>query len=154
MPLLEIRTLGDPVLRSKTRPVEKITDKTRRLINNMVVTMKNAEGLGLAAPQVGVLQKIIVVLVDDSLYKLVNPEIVSREGREIDEEGCLSIPGRSGPVSRAAKIVIKAQNEEGKNVKITADGLLARAFQHEVDHLHGELFIDKLVDLDKFNPEV
>lgn len=154
MSLLNIRTLGDPVLRSEARPVKDITDKTRKLIDNMVVTMENKDGLGLAAPQVGVLQRIIVVSVQDSLYKLTNPEIVSREGRNIEEEGCLSIPGRSGPVARAARVVVEAQDEEGEEIKIEAENMLARVLQHEIDHLNGELFIDKIVDIDELNPEV
>lgn len=149
MAILNIRKLGDPVLRSKCKPVEKITDKTRDLIDNMVDTMYHGDGVGLAAPQVGVLQRIITIDTrEDELITLVNPEIVSFTGKALDEEGCLSIPGRTGIVPRAEEVVVKGLNRSGKKVQFEAGSRLARVFQHEIDHLDGVLYIDKTVEID------
>ncbi len=150
MAILNIRQLGDPVLRSKCKPVRKITDKTRELIDNMVDTMYHDDGVGLAAPQVGVLQKIIVIDTrKDKLITMINPKIVSAEGKKLGEEGCLSIPGKTGIVPRAEKVVVKGLNRKGKEYQIEASELLARTFQHEIDHLDGTLFIDKTVEIDE-----
>ncbi len=149
MAILEIRKIGDPVLRSKAKSVRKVTDKTRDLIDNMAETMYDAPGIGLAAPQVGVLQRVIIVDVDDGngLVGLVNPEIVSSEGKTIMEEGCLSIPGKTGNVVRARGVTVKGLDRNGEEVLIEDDGMVARALQHEIDHLNGILFVDKLVEL-------
>ncbi|SJZ30944.1 peptide deformylase [Selenihalanaerobacter shriftii] len=144
MAVLPIREIGDPVLRTKTKSVEKVTDKTRKLLKDMADTMHDADGVGLAAPQIGVSKKIFVVDIGEGLIKLINPELMESSGQEIDEEGCLSIPGESGKVSRAKKVVIKGLNQAGKEVEIEAEGLLARALQHELDHLDGVLFVDKV----------
>ncbi|ACL69745.1 peptide deformylase [Halothermothrix orenii] len=147
MPVLQIRKIGDPVLRSKAKPVTEITKKTLSLIDNMVETMYQAEGVGLAAPQVGVSKRIIVVDTGEGqgLIELINPEIIETEGKDIMEEGCLSVPGQTGKVIRASKVTVKGLNRGGKEVRIRAEGFLARAFQHEIDHLNGILFIDKVV---------
>jgi peptide deformylase len=145
--VMQIRLIGDPVLRSKSRQVNKITEKTKDLLSNMADTMYNAQGVGLAAPQVGVLQRLIIVDVEDGhgLIELINPEIIySSEEKEIMEEGCLSIPGRRDYVIRPDKVEVKGLKPDGKEVVIKADGLKARALQHEIDHLEGVLFIDKV----------
>jgi peptide deformylase len=145
--VMQIRLIGDPVLRSKSRQVNKITEKTKDLLSNMADTMYNAQGVGLAAPQVGVLQRIIIIDVEDGhgLIELINPEIIySSEEKEIMEEGCLSIPGRRDYVIRPDKVEVKGLKPDGKEVVIKADGLKARALQHEIDHLEGVLFIDKV----------
>ncbi|MDI3546419.1 MAG: peptide deformylase [Halanaerobiales bacterium] len=148
MAILNIRKIGDPVLRSKAKEVEEVTDKTRDLLDNMAETMYDAPGIGLAAPQVGILQRVIVVDVEDDngLLELINPEIISvSEEKAIMEEGCLSIPEEKGHVVRAKKVTVRGLNRNGKEVIIEAEDLLARALQHEIDHLDGVLFVDKLV---------
>lgn len=148
--ILNIRTVGDPVLRSKTKKVSKITDRTRELLDNMAETMYDAPGIGLAAPQVGILQQIVVIDVEEGngLIELINPEIVSvSEEKVIFEEGCLSVPDKTGDVIRPKKVVVKALDRDGEKIEIEADNLLARAIQHEVDHLNGVLFIDKTAKL-------
>lgn len=144
MAIRKIRTIGDEVLRKISKPVEKIDNKILTLIGDMVDTMYEANGVGLAAPQIGILKRIIVVDVGEGLYKLINPEIIFEEGEQIDEEGCLSIPNRSGTVKRPKKVRVKALNERGKEVIIDAEDLFARALCHEIDHLNGVLYIDKM----------
>ncbi|MGH4117635.1 peptide deformylase [Clostridium sp.] len=135
----------DVILRKKSKYVEKIDKKILQLIGDMVETMYKENGIGLAAPQVGILKRIIVVDIGDGPIKLINPEIVEIEGEQQDTEGCLSIPGVKGVVDRPYKVKVKAMNENSENVEIEASGLLARAFCHEIDHLNGILFIDKVV---------
>ena len=144
MSLLEIHVLGSPVLRTETTPVTAITDDLRRLVDDMFRTMRAAQGIGLAAPQVGRLERIAIVEVDNDPIVLVNPEIILESGSERAEEGCLSIPDIYGDVDRAARVTIRATDLEGKLFEREATELLARAFQHEIDHLHGKLFIDYL----------
>ncbi|MFW6268732.1 MAG: peptide deformylase [Bacillota bacterium] len=151
MTVLNIREIGDPILRSKAKKVEEISEKTIEFIDNLVETMYKKDGVGLAAPQVGVLKSIFVVDVGDELIKIINPEIVSTEGNSIREEGCLSIPGKTGLVIRSEKILVQGVNTEGKKIQIEAEDLLARAIQHEIDHLQGVLFVDKVVEPEKFN---
>ena len=151
MAVMKIRKIGDPVLRSKSQPVKEINNKTIELLDNMRETMYKAEGIGLAAPQVGILQRIFIVDVNDNLIEFINPQIVSTESKSIMEEACLSIPGESGSVIRAEKVVMKGFNREGEEIKIKAEGLLARALQHELDHLDGNLFIDKVIDKEEMN---
>lgn len=148
MAILNIRKLGDPVLRTKAKEVQEITDKTRELLDNMAETMYAAPGVGLAAPQVGVLQRIVVIDVEDEngLVELINPVITEYSPEKvIVEEGCLSIPGQSGKVLRPARVTVKALDREGKEFELKAEGYLARAIQHELDHLDGILFIDKVL---------
>jgi peptide deformylase len=142
--LLEIHVLGSPVLRTETNPVTAITDDLRRLVDDMFETMRAAQGIGLAAPQVGRLERVAVVDVDNDPIVLINPEIIGESGSERAEEGCLSIPDIYGDVDRAARVTIRATDLEGKSFEREASELLARAFQHEIDHLHGKLFIDYL----------
>ena len=145
MSLLDIHVLGSPVLRQETTPVAGITDELRRLIDDMFETMYAAKGIGLAAPQVGRTERVAVVDVDDEQIVLINPEIVERgDESEKAEEGCLSIPDVYGDVQRPGRVVVRALDRDGNPFEREATGLLARCFQHEIDHLHGRLFIDHL----------
>ena len=144
MSLLDIYILGAPVLREETKVVDEVTDELRELIDDMFETMYAAKGIGLAAPQVGRTERITVVDVDGSPIVLVNPEIVLAEGKQRDEEGCLSIPDIYGDVDRAQRVVVRALDRDGKPFEIDAEELLSRCLQHEIDHLHGRLFIDYL----------
>ena len=144
--MLKIITTPNPTLRKKAKAVKNVKDPgIQKLIKEMAVTMKEKDGVGLAANQVGKLKRIITVLLKDSVLILVNPKITSfSRKKEIDDEGCLSVPQKFGPVKRSYKIKIKGLNSEGKKIKLVAEGLLARVVQHECDHLDGILFIDKL----------
>lgn len=153
MALLEIRVLGAKVLREKAVPVEAVTDRTRRLVRDMFDTMYDAEGIGLAAPQVGVSERVLIVDVpgeDDErhVHALVNPVIVE-SGMETDKasEGCLSLPGLEETVTRPVRVTVEGLTPDGEPARVEAEGLLARALQHEVDHLDGILFIDRLSPL-------
>jgi peptide deformylase len=158
----EIRKIGDPVLRKKAKKVEKISKDTQKLLDDMIETMHKANGMGLAAPQVGISQRIAVVEVPQEAsentdeapavvrYQLVNPEVVKQsEDTWEHQEGCLSIPGWRGDVARPNKIVVRALDRDGNRIKIEAEGMLARALLHEIDHLDGVLYIDKLVSPDR-----
>ena len=148
MSILDIRVLGDPVLRKPTKPVTEVTDELRKLIADMFETMYAAEGIGLAAPQVGRLERLAVVDVDGAKFVLINPKIVSSEGEnEKAEEGCLSIPDIYGDVERPFTVTISALDENGTEYEATGSELLGRCFQHEIDHLDGKLFIDYLSTL-------
>jgi len=148
MALLQIREIGDPVLRSKSKKIDKVTKKTNDLIDNMFDTMYEEDGVGLAAPQVGILKRIAIVDIrEDNKVVLINPEIIEEEGKAIMEEGCLSIPGETGDVIRSQKIKVRSLNREGKQIEFEAEGFEARAIQHEMDHLDGVLFVDKIVKL-------
>lgn len=145
MSVLPIRVLGDPVLREETRPVTEVTDELRQLIDDMFETMYAASGIGLAAPQVGRTERVCVVEVEDVAYALVNPEIVTADGpKERNEEGCLSIPDVYADVLRPSRCVVRALDRDGRPIEVAAEGLLSRCFQHEIDHLHGKLFLDHL----------
>ncbi|MBI1809919.1 MAG: peptide deformylase [Gemmatimonadetes bacterium] len=144
MSLLEIRVLGDPVLRQETTPVPQVTPELQRLIDDMFETMHAAKGVGLAAPQVGRTERVAVVEVDGAQHVLINPEIVEREGTLKWEEGCLSIPEIYGDVTRSARVVVRATGRDGQPVEIEGTELLGVCMQHEIDHLHGKLFIDHL----------
>ncbi|HEX6135066.1 MAG TPA: peptide deformylase [Longimicrobiales bacterium] len=148
MSIREIRYLGDPVLREKAIPVQEVTDEIRTLIADMFDTMYAEEGVGLAAPQVGVGRRVIVIDPRDEAvepFALLNPQIVEfSEDRERDEEGCLSIPGLKEIVERPRSVRVEGLDREGRSVSIAADGLLARILQHEVDHLDGILFVDRV----------
>ena len=148
--ILEIRTYGDPVLREKCVPVEEIDDELRELAENMQETMYEAEGIGLAAPQVGVPVRLFVYDVRDPDIApgvLVNPDIVESSGKSKEEEGCLSIPGLSEIVERKASILVRGLGLDGEPVEIRAEGLLSRCIQHEADHLDGVLFLDRVSPL-------
>jgi peptide deformylase len=143
--VLPIRVLGDPVLREETTPVAAVTDDIRRLIDDMFETMYAANGIGLAAPQVGRTERVCVVDVEGAVYALVNPEIVEAQGpKSKAEEGCLSIPDVYGDVERPKHVTVRALDRDGTPFEVSAEGLLGRCFQHEIDHLHGKLFIDYL----------
>jgi peptide deformylase len=148
MAVRQIVLLGDPILRQKAKRVSRFDQSIQQLIDDMIETMKAAPGLGLAAPQVGVPLRIVVMDVEDKVTVLCNPEITEMEGEHEPEEGCLSIPGYVANVKRALKVTVKAKNRRGKDIKIKADGLLANVIQHEVDHVDGILFIDRLPSLD------
>lgn len=135
----------DDVLRKKSRKVETIDKRILQLLEDMAETMYKENGVGLAAPQVGILRRVIVIDIGDGLIKFINPEIVEQEGEELDVEGCLSVPDITGEVKRPYKVKVKGINEFGEEVEMKATGLLARAFCHEIDHLDGILFIDKVV---------
>ncbi|MCY6484004.1 peptide deformylase [Clostridium aestuarii] len=145
MALRSIRVEGDEVLRKKSRKVIEINDRILTIIEDMKETMYKAQGVGLAGPQVGILKRIVVIDVGDGPIALINPEIIKTEGNQIDIEGCLSVPGKQGKVERPFKVTVKALNEKGKEVEMSGEGLLARAFCHEIDHLDGVLFVDKIV---------
>ncbi len=135
---------GDvPALRHISRPVDEINDRILTILDDMVETMRDADGCGLAAPQVGILRRMCVVETEDGLFTLINPEILSEEGEQREVEGCLSIPGESGVVVRPAKIKVKALDRDGNERVYEAEGMTARAFSHEIDHLNGVLYIDK-----------
>lgn len=150
MSVLNIKIYGDSVLRDKANPVKEFSKKILDLVDNMTETMYKAPGVGLAANQVGVLKRIIVVDVTngengrENLIVLINPEIIEKEGSLEEDEGCLSLPGINGCVKRFAKVTVCGLNGKGKRVKITASDLLSRAIQHEMDHLDGILFVDHL----------
>jgi peptide deformylase len=142
--LLEIRVLGDPILRQETKLVGEVTDELRRLIDDMFETMYAAKGIGLAAPQVGRTERLAVVHVENTKLAIINPEIIETEGSIKGEEGCLSIPELYGDVERAQRVVVRAQDRDGKPFEVEGLDLLSRCLQHEIDHLHGKLFIDYL----------
>jgi len=146
---MEIRKAGDKVLKEIAEPVARVDKKIRKLIDDMAQTMYNADGVGLAAPQVGVSLRVIVLDVDDELIELINPIIIKSEGCELGNEGCLSVPGVFGEVERFSEVTVTGLNRYGKNITITGTGLLARALQHEIDHLDGILFIEKAKTIHK-----
>ena len=148
MALRQIIKEPDEFLRKKCRKVEKIDERILTLLGDMAETMYASDGVGLAAPQVGILKRVVVIDVGDEmgLIELINPEIISVKGEQINDEGCLSVVGRRGMVKRPAKVVARALDRDGNLMEYTARGLLAVAFCHEIDHLDGVLFIDKIVE--------
>lgn len=146
MAIRVIRTKEDPALREVALEVKKITPQIKKLLDELAETMYDAEGVGLAAPQVGIAKRLIVIDVQDEngLLKLINPLIIARKGRETTPEGCLSFPGVAGEVERDETVIVQATDPDGNMVRICASGLLARAFQHEIDHLDGILFVDRV----------
>lgn len=144
MALRNIITKGNPMLRKKSRPVEKFDERLAQLIDDMKDTMYHAEGVGLAAVQVGVLRRVVVIDCGDGCIELVNPEIIETEGEQRELEGCLSIPGESARTVRPMSVKVKAQNRFGKWCFYSGSELKARAFCHEIDHLDGQLYIDHL----------
>lgn len=143
MAILNIVTSEDEVLRKKCRPVDKITPRTLTLLDDMLDTMRAANGVGLAAPQVGILRRIVIVDIGEGLIEMINPEIIATEGEQEGEEGCLSVPDEVGIVKRPNIVTVKATDRNGEPFTIRGEGLLARAFCHEIDHLDGILYIDK-----------
>lgn len=138
-----IRMEGDPVLRQVAKPIPEVTSNIQKLLTDLADTMYDTgNGIGLAAPQIGILKRAIVVDVGEGLIELVNPEVIASEGEQIGPEGCLSIPGVSGDVLRANRVTVKALNRHGEEFEITGEGMLARCLLHEIDHLNGILFTD------------
>lgn len=145
MAKLQIRKVGDEVLRKTCRPVEEITPRIHTLLDDMLETMRAANGVGLAGPQVGILRRIAVVEVEEGeVFELINPRIVAFAGEQEGAEGCLSVPGRYGLVKRPQHVTVRATDRHGKEYEITAHDFLARALCHEIDHLDGHLYIDKV----------
>lgn len=146
MAIRKIREEGDEVLRKKSKPVEEINERVLTLLEDMADTMYDADGVGLAAPQVGILKRIFVIDIydDEGLRVFINPEILEVRGTQLGEEGCLSIPGKLEDVERANYVKVKALNEKGEEFILEAEELLARAVLHEYDHLEGTLFIDHI----------
>ena len=148
MAILNIVKEGDSVLRKTCRPVEAITPRILRLLDDMVETMRDADGCGLAAPQVGVLRRIAVVEVEDGeVFEFINPEIIEREGQQNEMEGCLSLPEQWGITDRPMKVTVRAMNRLGESFTVSGEGLKARAFCHEIDHLDGILFKDNAIHM-------
>lgn len=148
-----ILTSEKPVLHQKARPVQRVDGAVRKLLDDMVETMRAAPGVGLAAPQIGVPSRVTVIEYEDQLFKLVNPEVTwTSAEREVADEGCLSIPGYAGAVERHCRVKVRAKDHKGKNVFISADGWLARIFQHEIDHLDGILFTDRMAPGERLHP--
>ncbi len=142
MALRTIRVEGDPVLTKISRPVDKMTPRIHDLIADMLDTMYEAMGVGLAAPQVGILKRVVVIDVGDGPIILINPEIIEKSGEQTGDEGCLSVPGMSGQVTRPNYVKVKALNEDMEEVVYEGEGLLARAFCHELDHLDGHMYTE------------
>lgn len=142
---------GDPVLRRIAHPVKEVNDNIKKLLDNMAETLYHAKGVGLAAPQVGISKRVIVVDIGEGLFKLVNPEIVASSGIQDGAEGCLSLPDVVGNVKRSERVTVKALDENGDEVTIEATGYLARAFQHEIDHLNGIIFTDKATAIERMS---
>lgn len=150
MAKLKILKLGDETLRKVCRPVEKITPRITTLLDDMAQTMRAANGVGLAAPQVGVLRRIVVIEVEEGeLIELINPKIIAYSGEQEGEEGCLSIPGKWGITKRPECVTVKALDRYGKEFEINGKGLLAKAFCHEIDHLDGKLYIDCAIRMEE-----
>ncbi len=147
MAIRNIREEGDEILRKRAKEVDVINDKLIMLVKDMAETMYDAEGIGLAAPQVGILKRVVVIDIGEGLIELINPKIVSRSGEQSEMEGCLSVPEIVGRVKRPLKVVVEARNLKGKEIVVEGEGLLARALSHEIDHLDGILFIDKAEEL-------
>ena len=149
MAKLQIRKVGDEALRKVCRPVDAITPRILTLLDDMIETMRAADGVGLAAPQVGVLRRIVVIEVEPGeVIELINPKIIAFSGEQDGQEGCLSVPGRWGLVKRPMNVTVRAMNRKGEEVEITGHELLARCFCHELDHLDGTLYIDKAYSMD------
>ena len=142
MALRKIRTLGDPVLEKVAKPVTEVNDKIKELVYDMLDTMYSASGVGLAAPQIGMLKRIVVIDVGDGPMVLINPEILEKDGEQTGDEGCLSVPGMAGQVTRPNYVKVKALDVNMEEVIYEGEGLLARAFCHEIDHLDGHLYTE------------
>ena len=150
MAILPIRVVPAPILRQKSRRVRSIDGSIRKLITNMLETMHSVSGVGLAAPQVGIPLRVIVIgIPEQAPIVLVNPEIVRKSGERLVDEGCLSVPGYIGQVQRALSITVKGRDQNGKEARIKADDLLAQVLEHEINHINGVLYIDHLVGMDR-----
>ena len=154
MGILPIRIAGDPVLREKAKKVKKVDASIQKLIDDMIDTMHAAPGVGLAAPQVGVSLRVVVIETpDDGLMALINPEVVKASGKRQVMEGCLSVPGYQAEITRSKQVTVKALDRDGKEIRLkAADTLLAQALEHEIDHINGILYIDYLTSADELIP--
>src|SRR3712207_3340532 len=149
MAIRPIVVLGNPVLRQKARKVSRIDQSIAKLVEDMIETMRDAPGVGLAAPQIGVpLQVAVIETEPEKVHVIVNPEIVKLEGEHVLDEGCLSVPGYWGQVTRAERVTVKARDLKGKEIRLTGEGLFGQALQHEIDHLNGMVYVDRLDSLD------
>ena len=158
MTVRPIRYLGDPVLRRPAKKVSRVDDSIRRLIADMTESMYAAQGVGIAAPQIGVSLRIVVIgMPDEEPFALINPVVIRRSGTRRLDEGCLSVPGYRGPLTRSERVVVKALNEDGREIRVRGeDNLLAQALEHETDHVNGILYVDRLDskdDLVKLEPD-
>lgn len=153
MALRKILTLGDETLYKKSRKVEKFDKRLHDILDDMAETMYNANGAGLAAVQIGILRRIVVIDTGDGLIELVNPEIIEQDGEQCGQEGCLSLPGKWGDVTRPMHVKVKAYDRNGNLFETEGEGLLARAFCHETEHLDGHLFIEKASNIHEAEPE-
>ena len=149
MPLRRIVTAEDPILRERTKKVSSFDSSLHRLLDDMLETMRDAPGVGLAANQVGIPLQVAIIEIDDKITELVNPQVVKVSGEQLDWEGCLSIPGYVAEVGRAAKVTVKARDRNGRQFRVKGEELLARALLHEIDHLNGTLYIDYLDSLEE-----
>ncbi len=148
MAKLKILKVGDETLRRVSRPCESVTPRICTLLDDMTETMRDADGCGLAAPQVGVLRRVVVIEVEQgNVIELINPRIIATAGEQEETEGCLSVPGRSGRTRRPMHVTVRAMNRKGEEFDISGSGLLARAFCHELDHLDGKLYIDEALEM-------
>ncbi len=148
MAILNIVKEGDPLLRKKSKPVETVTPRIETLLDDMIDTMRRADGCGLAAVQVGVLRRVVVIEVEPgTVYELINPKIVAFSGHQEEAEGCLSVPGKAGITSRPKHVTVRAMNRKGEMFDLTGSDLLARCICHECDHLEGKLFIDEGIQI-------
>jgi peptide deformylase len=145
MAIRTIRTDGDEVLRKISKEVDDINDKIKTLIKDMADTMYKADGIGLAAPQIGILKRVVVIDVGEGLLELINPRVIEEAGEQMEAEGCLSLPGVFGEVKRPEKVVVEALTLKGEKIVVEGHDLLARALCHEIDHLNGVLFKDKVI---------
>ncbi len=149
MAIRRILTADEPILRERTKRVSTFDASLHRLLDDMLVTMRDAPGVGLAANQIGIPLQVAIVEIDDKITELVNPQIVKGSGEQVDWEGCLSIPGYVAEVARHEKVTVKARDRHGKEFRVRGTELLARALQHEIDHLNGTLYIDHLESLEE-----
>lgn len=147
MAVLNILKEGDETLRKKCRPVDKITPRIIQLLDDMHETLEIAQGVGLAAPQVGVLRRVVIVEIGDKKYEMINPEIVETKGKQEEIEACLSVPEKYGLVKRPAWVKVRATDRNGNVYEVSGEGLMARCFCHELDHLDGTLYIDRAVEM-------
>ena len=150
MAVLPIRVVPDPILRQKSKRVSSINSSIHKLVANMIETMRSAPGVGLAAPQIGIPLRVIVIgIPEEEDIALINPQIVRRSGERLVDEGCLSIPGYVGKVKRATSVTVKGLNRNGKEIRIKADELLAQILEHEINHINGILYIDQMENIDE-----
>jgi peptide deformylase len=149
--LRTIRLIGDSILRKKSEPVEKIDDEIIALLQDMAETMYYTKGIGLAAPQIGELKRVVVIDTGDGIINLINPVITRAHGSQAVREGCLSIPDTLGRLTRPAKVTVRALNEKGEKIIIPGENVLAKAFCHEIDHLDGILYIDRATNVEFLN---